>query len=408
MRDILKEKVNTQLPQILPQAVSDFATPVIEKNVIKSLEANVLAMSSSQLKSTYEVAASLSEFELTKILIDKMDKNESYDKADYKRDIYDELVKSYQTDKDLFDTYREVFMLKRNRDDRDKDQDPSVRSDRGTKRRKSRKEAKSSRDSRSKEKKSLRTSKHTSHSQHKPFRKSAHAEEPSHTVNDSGVQQNQEFYMGNNDEQPVDKEVTKADWFKKPERPPTPDLDWNKRQHVDFRAPRTWISQVARAKEPTTSFDELINTTIDFSAFVQNRLNIIDLTQAILVGLPFNLLKGTYKSLTELEYHLEECSKATTERLDWHNPEGKPYLFDLSKPLSLILDHRGCQVIPQDFFINNDLDGTLDFVRTALHDIASGIRMKYLPKKNWSRLDKRRARVMIQNIDKQLFQRRLM
>ncbi|GJV87597.1 hypothetical protein Tco_1531535 [Tanacetum coccineum] len=33
MRAILKEVVNTQLPQILPQAVSDFATPMIEKNV---------------------------------------------------------------------------------------------------------------------------------------------------------------------------------------------------------------------------------------------------------------------------------------------------------------------------------------------------------------------------------------
>nr|GEW53397.1 hypothetical protein [Tanacetum cinerariifolium] len=397
----------TPITSILPQAVLDFATPVIEKNVIESLEADVLAMSSSQPKSTYEVAASLSGFELTKILIDKMEKNESYDKADYKRDIYDELVKSYQTDKDLFDTYRKVFILKRNRDDRDKDQDPSVRSDRGTKRRKSRKEAKSSRDSRSEEKKSSRTSKHTSYSQHKPFIKSAHAEEPSHTVNDSGVQQNQEFYMGNNDEQPTDKEVTKADY------------------------------QVARAKEPTTSFDELINTTIDFSAFVQNRLNIKDLTQAILVGLTFNLLKGTCKSLTELKYHLEECFKATTERLDWHNPEGKPYLFDLSKPLPLILDHRGVESYqkklnltkpdtfksdlkrrtaytiysdPQGMIyidqinknrlmrtdeIHKFSDGTLDFVRTALHDIASGIKMKYLPKKNWSRLDKRRARVMI-------------
>nr|GEY93626.1 hypothetical protein [Tanacetum cinerariifolium] len=53
-------------------------------------------------------------------------------------------------------------------------------------------------------------------------------------------------------------------------------------------------------------------------------------------------------------------------------------------------------------------DGTLDFVRTALHDIALRIRMRYLPKKNWSRLEKRRARVMIQNIDKQVFDRRLM
>ncbi|GJV28684.1 hypothetical protein Tco_1385132 [Tanacetum coccineum] len=41
MRTIIKE-VTTQLPQILPQEVYDFATPVIEKNIAKSLEAAVL------------------------------------------------------------------------------------------------------------------------------------------------------------------------------------------------------------------------------------------------------------------------------------------------------------------------------------------------------------------------------
>ncbi|GKF29818.1 hypothetical protein Tco_0096160 [Tanacetum coccineum] len=53
-------------------------------------------------------------------------------------------------------------------------------------------------------------------------------------------------------------------------------------------------------------------------------------------------------------------------------------------------------------------DSMLNYVRTALHDITSGIRMEYLPKRKWSGLDKRRAHVMIQNIDKQLFKRRLM
>ncbi|GJS27491.1 hypothetical protein Tco_0488111 [Tanacetum coccineum] len=53
-------------------------------------------------------------------------------------------------------------------------------------------------------------------------------------------------------------------------------------------------------------------------------------------------------------------------------------------------------------------DGTLDDVRSALNDIAKGIRMEYLPKRKWSGLDKRRARVMIQDIDKQLYERRLM
>ncbi|GJZ99731.1 hypothetical protein Tco_0672282 [Tanacetum coccineum] len=47
MRNILKEEVNTQLPQILPQVVSDFAALVIEKNVIESLEAAPPLASSS-------------------------------------------------------------------------------------------------------------------------------------------------------------------------------------------------------------------------------------------------------------------------------------------------------------------------------------------------------------------------
>ncbi|GKG42231.1 hypothetical protein Tco_0476529, partial [Tanacetum coccineum] len=98
--------------------------------------------------------------------------------------------------------------------------------------------------------------------------KSGHADEPSHTVDDSGVQQNQELDTGYNDEQSADKAASKVDWFKKPKRPPTPDLDWNKRQHVDFRPPQTWISQVTHAEEPSTLFDELVNTLIDFFAFV--------------------------------------------------------------------------------------------------------------------------------------------
>ncbi|GJR13785.1 hypothetical protein Tco_0796437 [Tanacetum coccineum] len=53
-------------------------------------------------------------------------------------------------------------------------------------------------------------------------------------------------------------------------------------------------------------------------------------------------------------------------------------------------------------------DGTLNDVRTALHDIAMGIRIEYLPMRKWSNVDKKRARVMVQDIDKQLYQRRLM
>ncbi|GKC53545.1 hypothetical protein Tco_1076290 [Tanacetum coccineum] len=181
------------------------------QNVTESLEAVVLAKSSSQPKSIYATAASLSEFELTNIIMDKMEEHKSYLSAEYKNELYDALVKSYNIDKDLFKTYGEVFTLKRSQDDKDKDQDPSVGSDQGMKRRKTSKNAESSRDIKSKES--------------KPSGKSAHVEEPSHTIDDSGVQQNQEFDMGNNDEQPNDEAASKFDWFKKLERPPTPDPD---------------------------------------------------------------------------------------------------------------------------------------------------------------------------------------
>nr|GEY39003.1 hypothetical protein [Tanacetum cinerariifolium] len=63
-----------------------------------------------------------------------------------------------------------------------------------------------------------------------------------------------------------------------------------------------------------------------------------NLTQEHLVRPAFNLLKGTCKSRVELEYHFKECYKAVTVRLDWTNPEGHKYPFDLSKPLPIIED----------------------------------------------------------------------
>nr|GEV32005.1 hypothetical protein [Tanacetum cinerariifolium] len=85
---------------VLKPFILDFVTLVI-----KSFEAAVLTKSSSQPKTTYEAAASLSEYELTKILMDKIEENKSHLRADYKKEIYDALVKSYNTDKDIFDTY---------------------------------------------------------------------------------------------------------------------------------------------------------------------------------------------------------------------------------------------------------------------------------------------------------------
>ncbi|GJX17889.1 hypothetical protein Tco_0218721 [Tanacetum coccineum] len=53
-------------------------------------------------------------------------------------------------------------------------------------------------------------------------------------------------------------------------------------------------------------------------------------------------------------------------------------------------------------------DETLTSVRFVLHDIASDLRMDYLPKRRWSTLDKQRSRIMIKAIDKLQLERRLM
>ncbi|GJR08721.1 hypothetical protein Tco_0791373 [Tanacetum coccineum] len=136
---------------------------------------------------------------------------------------------------------------------------------------------------------------------------------------------------------------------------PTPDRDWNDGKQIDFRPPQTWISKMAKTRKPPTTFDELMRNPVEFSAYVLYNMKIENLTQEHLVGPAFNLLKGTCKSRVELEFHSEECYKAVTDKLDWHNPEGHEYPFDLSKPLPLIED-QGRQVVHTNYFFNNDLE----------------------------------------------------
>ncbi|GJZ72251.1 hypothetical protein Tco_0636102 [Tanacetum coccineum] len=110
-----------------------------------------------------------------------------------------------------------------------------------------------------------------------------------------------------------------------------------------------------RGEDPRASFNELMDTPLDFSAFVMNRLKVDTLTPELLACPAFELMKGTCKSLVELEYFFEEVYKTTTDQLDWHNPEGQQYPHDLRKTLTLKPNSCGRQVIMFDHFINNDL-----------------------------------------------------
>ncbi|GJW17524.1 hypothetical protein Tco_0024960 [Tanacetum coccineum] len=330
VKDIIKDEVKSLLPRILPKEVSNFATPVIQSTINESLENVILAKSFSQPKSTYEAAESLTEFELKKILLNKMERSESYKTALKHKELYEGMIKSYNLNKILFSSYEKAYSLKRDHKGEDKDEDPSAGLDRRLKKRKTSKDIKPLRGSKSKESKS--SSSKGSKSQSKSSGKSAQAKERVFEI-----------------------EASKHDWFKKPEKPPTPYCDWNKGKQINFRPPQTWISKMAKSGKPPTTFDKLMSTHIDFSAYVLHNLKIENLSQELLVGPDFNLLKGTCKSRVELEFHLEECYKAVNDKLDWHNPEGHEYPFDLSKPLPLIKD-QGRQVVPANYFFNNDLE----------------------------------------------------
>ncbi|GJV45092.1 hypothetical protein Tco_1429628 [Tanacetum coccineum] len=176
-------------------------------------------------------------------------------KSDIQKNLYNTLIESYNSNKDLFASYGDV--------------------ERGRK-------EESSKEASQKESKSTSSSKGASKSQPKSSGKSAQAEEHGPRIDDLEEPLNQEFNTRNDDVSPV-REIIVID-----ERP------WNP--------------------------------------------------------------SGSQTPDLELECHLEEVFKATNDQLDWHNPERRPYPHDLSKPLPLIQNTRGRQVIPFDHFINNDLE----------------------------------------------------
>ncbi|GKE34788.1 hypothetical protein Tco_1454110, partial [Tanacetum coccineum] len=152
----------------------------------ESLEHVVLAKESSQPESSYEAAAMLIEFKLKKILIDKLDKSESYMAAPEHKDCYEGLKKSYELDKTFFSTYD----------------------------------------------------------------KSAQPEEPEFGVGYSDMPQDQEENLGNDNEKPKEKVASKRDWFTKPTQPQEPtDPDWNADKTPQQGQNKSWLMTLASSAE---------------------------------------------------------------------------------------------------------------------------------------------------------------
>nr|GFC19952.1 hypothetical protein [Tanacetum cinerariifolium] len=120
-------------------------------------------------------------------------------------------------------------------------------------------------------------------------------------------------------------------WFTKPLRPQEPTgPDWNEDKTPQKGPTQNWLMTLAAFSSTSKSlkeFNELMSTSIDLSSCILNGLKIKNLTQEILLGPAFRLLKGTRLNYAELEYDYEECYKALSEKLDWENPEGGDYPF---------------------------------------------------------------------------------
>nr|GFC41100.1 hypothetical protein [Tanacetum cinerariifolium] len=191
-------------------------------------------------------------------------------------------------------------------------------------------------------------------------------QEPLHPVFETGA-----------DDQPIVQTSQHPEWFSLPKGQPSPDRDWNKTLPAAQGDAQSWISELARQIDARSSFNKLLDTPIDFSNFIMNRLGVATLTPKLLAGPTYELIWGSCNSLTELEFYLVEVYKATTDQLDWVNPEGQQYPHNLLQPLPLIPNNRGRHVIPFEYFINNDLEylrGGLskDVYQEHCHPEASG------------------------------------
>nr|GEW77681.1 hypothetical protein [Tanacetum cinerariifolium] len=285
---------------------------------LKTIDENMQKIIKEQVKEQVKI-------ELKTILIKKIEGNKSIHRSNEQRNLYKALVEAYESDKIILDIYRDTVTLKRHRDDdAGKDEEPFAGSDRGSKRRKEGKEPESTKG---------------------PMQTTFEMEEPSHP----------EFETCAND-QPIVEPSQHPEWFSQQKKPPTPDCDWNKTLPATHGSIQLWISELAKQSDSRSSFNELMDTPVDFSAFLINRLKVDTLTPELLDGPTYELMKGSCKSLVELEFFFEEVYKAMIDQLDWVNPEGQQYPHNLLKPLPLIPNSRAHHVIPFDHFINNNLE----------------------------------------------------
>ncbi|GJV55569.1 hypothetical protein Tco_1456574 [Tanacetum coccineum] len=361
---ILKSQVPCVVDNYFGSKVEDTPTVDLEQESEKSAS-EILKIKREQaekqktpkftIKSTDKAA--LEEYDLKSAFYQSIHANKSCNRNHSNHRLYHALMEALIEDEDAIDkgVSNTVKDHKRKHDD---DEDPLAGPNQGkkTKRRRTKELESSKKPSSTKE-----TSKGKALSKGSKIGKSAPAKEPVEEPIAEVVMDYAGDDVARDDNQPQDASKPNTTktlnpyWFKQPPRPPTPDPEWNKRQVVLDQPEQPWFDQMVSATKDPLTFNDLLATLIDFSKYVLNGLKIENLTQDILLGPAFNLLKGTCSSSIELKYNFQECFNALTGKLDWNNSEGDRYPFDLSKPLPLqgLLGH---QTVAVDYFFNNDLE----------------------------------------------------
>nr|GEZ24572.1 hypothetical protein [Tanacetum cinerariifolium] len=385
MKTIIKEQVQAQVYKIMPK---------IEKYVTESLEAKVLVRLTNQPQSSYAVAASLSKFELKKILIDKIEENKSINKSYIQKNLYNALVESYNFKKYIITSYGNVVTLMRGRDDQDKDEDPRAGSNRGSKIRRSCKEAKSSKEPTQKESKSTSLLKCASRSQPKSSGKSAYAEE-----HDKKLMTWKIKHIKSSIQEMMILKIMKYFGY----------------NHLEEIIVRRQDDQLYNFREGY--FKRLCRQEIKdmLLLLVQNKLTNLNLVERYALNVALRMFTRRIVIQERVE-DLQLGVKSYQKKINLKKPD--TYRLDL-KRMTLYTTYPGIQgIIYEDEMDRNCLmhtdelhkfnDGILNHVCTALNDIATGIEMDYLPKRRWSKQDKQRDHAMIIAFNKKLRDRRLM
>ncbi|GJS14214.1 hypothetical protein Tco_0408686 [Tanacetum coccineum] len=141
------------------------------------------------------------------------------------QNLYKALVDAYESDNFILDTYRDTVSFKRHRDDEDKDEEPSLRSNR-------------SKEDELEKNESQPTA-----------GESAQTKEPMHTTKYLEEPAHQEFKTGVIEDQPNEETPQFPDLFQRPTKLPSPDRDWNKTLPDAHGPVQPWLMMKTKAAD---------------------------------------------------------------------------------------------------------------------------------------------------------------